>query len=208
MTAPSGDISGNKLAPVTFGIAGLGGLGSHAALALARMGAGRLILVDFDNVDETNLERQAYRCEHIGQAKSAVLADEIARVNPRVRVTAHNVRVTPENAAALFGGCDVVLECFDNPEAKRMLVETLAGAFPDVPIVAASGIAGFGDANLIRTRRVGRRLWIVGDGETEIGPGVRLSAARVMVAAGHQALVAARIVMGEEQDGEDKKCDP
>ena len=187
-----------RLAAATVGVAGCGGLGSNAALALARMGIGGLVLADFDIVEPTNLNRQAYFAEDIGKPKVDALAGLLARVNPCVRVSCHNVRLDENTVPAIFAGCDVILECLDAAEAKRMFVETVLSGIRDVPLVAASGLAGLGDANLITTRRAMGRLWMVGDGESGVMPGTGLAAPRVLVAAGHQALCAARLIVGAE----------
>lgn len=187
-----------KLSAATVGIAGCGGLGSHAALALARMGVGCLVLADFDIVEPTNLNRQAYFAEDVGRPKVDALADLLGRVNPCVTVSAANLRLDQENSARFFANCDVILECLDQAEAKGMLVEAILSGLKDVPLVAASGLAGLGDANRIATRKIMNRLWLIGDGESGVGPGVGLAAARVLVAAGHQALCAARLIVGDD----------
>ena len=78
-----------------------------------------------------------------------------------------------------------------------MLVETALLRLPDAAVIAASGLAGSGDANAIRTRRVNPRFWVVGDETSAAQPGVGLMAPRVMVAAGHQALAVMRLLLGE-----------
>ena len=72
----------DKLKNSTVGIAGLGGLGSNVAMALARSGIGRLIIVDFDEVEESNLNRQAYDMEQVGQRKTEALMYNIEKANP------------------------------------------------------------------------------------------------------------------------------
>lgn len=181
------------------GVAGAGGLGSNAALALARIGVGRLILADFDVIEPSNLNRQAYRVEQIGQRKALALAEEIARTNPLVRVEAHPVRLTAQNIPGLFAGCSIVLECLDRPEQKQMLVETVLLTLPQTTVVAASGLAGTGDGNLVVARRAGGRLWMIGDGEAAARPGCGLMAPRVLIAAGQQANTTVRLLLGEIQ---------
>lgn len=179
------------------GIAGAGGLGSNAAHALTRIGVGEIVFADFDVVEPSNLNRQAYRLEQIGMRKVDALAADLAAVNPLVHLHPHPVRLTPDNIPSLFAGCAVVLECFDRPDQKAMLVETLLACMPEVVVVAASGLAGTCDGNLVQARRVGSRLWMVGDGVTEAGQGMGLMAPRVLVAAGQQANLAVRILLGE-----------
>jgi len=184
------------------GIAGLGGLGSAIAIALARLGAGRLILADFDVVEPSNLNRQQYFVDQIGMLKTEALSENLKRVNPYVVVETHAVRLTPENVGAIFGAVDVLIEAFDTPEAKTMLVESFSSARPNTPIVMATGLAGFESSNTIRTRRLAANLVVVGDLETAARPGVGLMAPRVGVAAHHQANAALRILMGKNAEGD------
>lgn len=187
-----------RLLASAVGLAGCGGLGSNAALALARMGVGRLVLVDFDIVEPTNLNRQAFFAADIGRPKAEALRGLVRNVNPLIECEAHSLTIDPGNAAGLFAGCHVVLECLDKPSAKRMLVETLLSESPSVPVVAASGLAGLGGGNAITTRRTLPNLWMVGDGESEVAGGMGLAAPRVAIAAGQQALCAVRILLGME----------
>ena len=179
------------------GIAGAGGLGSNVAHALARIGVGHLVIADFDVVEPSNLNRQAYRIDQIGLRKATALADDLARINPNVTVVAHTVRLVPGNIPELFAGCAVVAECFDRPEEKQMLVETVLSHMPEARVVAASGLAGTGDGNCIRVRRVSARLWLVGDGESAATFGRGLMAPRVFIAAGQQANTVVRILLDE-----------
>lgn len=185
-----------------IGIAGLGGLGSQAAIALARIGVGELVLADFDVVEPSNLNRQQYFVEQLGLPKVAALTDTLRRVNPYVGVSPHEVRLVPENIPEIFRGCRVLLECFDRADQKAMLVETALARLPDTWVVAASGLAGCAPADDIRTHRVGSRLFVVGDLEAEARPGVGLMAPRVGVAAHAQANLALRLLLGEEGKAE------
>ena len=71
-----------KLDRAAVGVAGLGGLGSHIAVSLARLGVGRLVLVDFDVVDVTNLNRQHYTMKDIGIPKTLALLEQLEAINP------------------------------------------------------------------------------------------------------------------------------
>ena len=187
-----------RLAAATVGVAGCGGLGSHAALSLARMGVGHLVLADFDVVEPTNLNRQAYFADDIGKPKVAALAALIARVNPVAKVSTHAVKLAPGDIGNIFSGSAILLECLDGADQKSMLVETALAKLPETVVVAASGLAGLASGNLITVRRVMARLWLVGDGDSGLAPGVGLAAPRVEIAAAHQALCAARIILGLE----------
>ncbi len=186
-----------RLKQATVGIAGLGGLGSPIAVALARSGVGRLILADFDVVEPSNLNRQQYFIDQLGLPKAEALKDTLARINPYVTIEAHVLRLAPANIPSLFGAVDVLVEAFDAAEQKAMLVETFLSQCPGKPLVAGSGMAGFGPANSIVTRQVASNLYLVGDGETAAAPGTGLMAPRVGVAAHHQANAVLRLLLGE-----------
>lgn len=189
-----------KLKRATVGIAGLGGLGSSVAISLARVGVGTLVLADFDVVEPSNLNRQQYFVDQIGMLKTDALAATLARVNPRVAVDTHPVEVTPDNLPALFRTSNVIVEAFDREEAKAMLVETVLKTFPAVPVVAASGMAGHASANMVRTQKLGDRLYLCGDRVTACESGVGLMSPRVGVAAHHQANAVLRLLLGETGD--------
>lgn len=180
------------------GIAGLGGLGSAVAIALARIGVGRLILADFDVVEPSNLNRQQYFVEDLGSPKTEAMTANLARVNPYVKITSHTVRLTPENTPTIFAEVDVLVEAFDTPDGKAMLVESFSGAYPDRPIVVATGLAGYAPSNTIVTRRMGKSLIVVGDLVTAAQPGTGLMAPRVGVAAHHQANAVLQLLLGED----------
>ncbi len=180
------------------GIAGLGGLGSHIAIMLARTGVGKLVCVDFDEVEPSNLNRQSYFVRDLGTPKAEALTKQIQEINPFIQVESHAVRVTAQNAAALFSGCDVVCEAFDRPRQKAMLVNTILDQLPGVKVIASSGMAGYDSSNQIETRRVMKNLYICGDlvSEAQIGNG--LMAPRVEICAGHQANMVLRLLLGIE----------
>lgn len=184
------------------GIAGLGGLGSTVAGALARIGVGKLILADFDVVEPSNLNRQQYFVDQIGMAKAEALRENLARINPYVAVEAHQVRLDAANLAGIFAGVDVMVEAFDTALAKAMIAESFPAAYPDTPLVLAMGLAGHASSNAIRTRRLGRSVYVVGDLLSAAQPGVGLMAPRVGVAAHHQANAVLRLLMGESMDEE------
>ncbi len=189
----------SRLKQGTVGIAGVGGLGSAVAVALARIGVGRLVIADFDVVEPSNLNRQQYFIDQIGRYKVDALAENLKRINPYVTVDAHCLQVSPANIRSLFSGCRVVIEAFDRADMKAMLVNSILEMMPHCTVVAASGLAGYGPNNTIATRRVSRRLYLVGDGTSEAAPGNGLMAPRVGIAACHQANQAVRILLGEEE---------
>ena len=126
-------------------IAGLGGLGSNVAYALARIGVGHLHLIDFDVVDITNLNRQQYFME-----------------------------------------------------AKAMLVNGILEHFPEKKLVSATGMAGYGSSNTIRTQKLMKNFYLCGDRETAPTYGNGLMAPRVAICAAHEANMITRLILGEE----------
>ena len=187
-----------KLKNARIAIAGLGGLGSNIAVMLARTGVGHLHLVDFDIVEPSNLNRQQYRIAHLGMPKAEALKEEIAEINPFVEVKAENIKITAQNAAKLFHDADIVCEAFDVPEAKAMLVNTMLVEFPEKPIVAASGMAGYESSNSIKTKKVMENFYLCGDEENAAEIGKGLMAPRVSICAGHQANMILRLIIGED----------
>lgn len=188
-----------KIRNSVVGIAGLGGLGSTVALALARVGVGTLVLADFDVVEPSNLNRQQYFTHQIGIPKVEALRETLYKTNPYVNVITHLVRVERDNVENIFQEAEVIVEAFDRAEEKAMLINAVSEKMPDKYIVAASGVAGFGDSNEIQTVRFSSRIFIVGDQKTEARPGTGLMAPRVGIAAHHQANLVLRILLGEEK---------
>ncbi|MDA8164654.1 MAG: sulfur carrier protein ThiS adenylyltransferase ThiF [Desulfobacteraceae bacterium] len=184
-----------RLKAAVVGIMGLGGLGSAVAVALARIGVGRLLLVDCDVVEPTNLNRQQYFLDQIGLPKTEALQANLARINPYVQVETWQERLTGERIAQLFAGVDVLAECFDDPVTKAVALRTALTCLQGVGFVCASGMAGCGDNNAIVTRRLYPGVFLVGDDESEAKPGQGLMAPRVGIAAHHQANQVVRLLL-------------
>jgi len=178
----------------SVGIAGLGGLGSNAALLLARAGIGRVVLADYDIVELGNLNRQNYWLEHIGRPKSEALPEIIRRIQPYITIESHNVRLHEKNIPEIFRTCDVVVEAFDDPAAKQMIIETILSEMAPTWVVAASGIAGYGRYESLAVHRFERCI-LCGDGVSEVKEGVPLLAPRVCIVAATQADAVIEILM-------------
>ena len=186
-----------RFSSATVAICGLGGLGSNIAIALARTGVGKLVLIDFDRVDITNLHRQQYKANQIGLYKAEALAENLLEIAPYTEITAVTAMITEENFADLLKEADVVCEAFDNAEAKAMLVNGVLEQLPDCYLVAASGMAGMDTPNTIRTRKVMKRFYLCGDETNDVADTIGLVAPRVMLCAAHQAHTVLRILAGE-----------
>ncbi len=182
------------LRSATVGIAGAGGLGSNIAIALARAGAGSLILADFDRIEPSNLNRQQYTVKQIGLRKVKALRANLKLIAPFTRCKAHDIKVKPSNVDRLFGAADLLIEAFDKAEEKGMLINSWLQLHPDKPVIAASGLAGYGGNSRLHTRRMGN-LYICGDGESQCPPGISPMAPRVAIVANMQANLAVELLM-------------
>ncbi len=187
-----------RMKRATVGIAGLGGLGSAVAMALCRMGIGKMILADFDLVEPSNLNRQQYFIEHIGMAKTDAMGQILLSVNPYSQIVTHNVLLEKGNIHKTFREADVVLECLDMAETKAMFIQTILEFLPDTYVIGASGLAGYGNSNSIQTQKLGDRLFMVGDFVTAAKQGRGLMAPRVGIAAHHQANLVVSLLTDSE----------
>ncbi|HOO05086.1 MAG TPA: sulfur carrier protein ThiS adenylyltransferase ThiF [Ruminococcus sp.] len=186
-----------KLSEAAVAVCGLGGLGSNIAVSLARAGVGELLLIDFDTVDISNLNRQQYFPEQLGLPKTEALSETLRKIAPYCNIRSAQVKLNEENAPELLADVPFICEAFDRADQKEMLVGCILEKMPEKYLVAASGMAGIGSANTIRTRRITDRLYICGDGESDSAAGLGLVSARVMVCAAHQANMIIRLIAGE-----------
>lgn len=186
-----------KVKKAKVAIAGLGGLGSNIAMMLARTGVGHLHLIDFDTVDLTNLNRQQYSIRHIGRFKTEALKEQLLEICPFLDICIDTIYVTKDNALDLFQDDDIVCEAFDNAECKAMLTEQLLLKSKKTALIAASGMAGYGNSNDIKSRKIRENFYICGDEVTGAKQGMGLMAPRVTLCAAHQAnLVLDLIIKG------------
>lgn len=186
-----------KISSATVAICGLGGLGSNIAIALARLGIGKLILIDFDKVDITNLHRQQYKVTQIGMYKTEAIRENLMEINPYLETKINTICVNEHNFKELLSACDIICEAFDNAECKAMLVNLVLEEMPDKYIVAASGMAGMGKSNSIHTRRISRNFYLCGDEISDVSEKIGLVSTRVMLCAAHQAHTVLRIIAEE-----------
>ena len=178
------------------GVAGLGGLGSNVLGHLVRAGIRRFVAADFDVVSESNLNRQFFFTDQIGRKKTDALAENLRRIDPDAELDFRDLRLTAENTPEVFAGCDIVVEAFDKADAKTMLIGALAES--GIPVVAASGLAGFGKSNDIRLRKVGKHLYLVGDLVSGISSELAPASPRVGIAAAMEANTVVALLLGIE----------
>ncbi len=153
-----------RLEAARVGIAGAGGLGSNAAMMLARCGVGCLILIDVYRVEASNLNRQHYFPEHLGMAKVDALAMQLRALNPDIRVDARKLWLDQGNAPALLQEADLWIEAMDDAQTKALFASLALAAGKTV--ICGSGMGGFG-GYAMRRRRVGGMI-VVGDMKTDI----------------------------------------
>jgi sulfur carrier protein ThiS adenylyltransferase len=180
-----GDTNLKKLQSVSVGIAGCGGLGSNCANYLIRTGIKKLLVVDFDRVELSNLNRQFYFQKQLGHNKVDALKSNLLDINPDAQITALCQKLTPKNTPAVFSSCEIIVEAFDKAEQKKMLTETLLPL--KKLIICASGLAGYGGSDRIKTRKIKDNLIIIGDLTSEVHAALAPLAPRVNVAAAKQA---------------------
>ena len=197
LTERNGQKLQDRFSRGTVAVCGLGGLGSNIAISLARTGIGKLIIIDFDRVDITNLNRQQYKVGQIGRYKTDALEENLKEIAPYVEIQSHTVRIDQSNALDLLRDASIICEAFDNPECKSMLTDIVLEKMPDKFLVAASGMAGMGNPNSIKTRKITDKFYLCGDGVSDISDGIGLVAPRVAICAAHQAHTVLRILAKE-----------
>lgn len=177
-------------------IIGCGGLGSNVAAMLLRCGVRTLTLIDFDRVEESNLNRQLFFRDQLGKVKVGALAETLRRIEPGATLRLVHECVTADTLMHAVGKADVVIEAVDRAETKAMIANRLLEEAPATPLVSASGLAGIDSANTIVTECIADNFYLIGDMESDVTAGHPLLASRVMVAAAHQAHAAIRILLG------------
>lgn len=186
-----------RFSSATVAVCGLGGLGSNVSIMLARAGVGKLILVDFDKVDLSNLHRQQYKPSQIGEYKTDALSVNLKEIAPYIELEIHTLRLNEENTVSILKESDIVCEAFDDPTAKAELANVVLEFMSDKYLVAASGMAGIGDANDVVTRKISDKFYLCGDGVSDSKKGLPLFSSRVALCAAHQAHLILRILSGE-----------
>ena len=196
LAARHGEHVQRTLQQACVAIAGAGGLGSNVAIFLARAGVGSLIIADHDQVELSNIQRQQYFIDQIGQPKVHALGATLQRINPALELKLHLTRVDGGNAPDLFSAASILVEAFDLASAKAELAQSWMQHFPQRPLVSGSGMAGFAPANSISTRHPFANLYLCGDGSSAVESVGSLCASRVGIAASHQAHAVVRLLLG------------
>ena len=123
-------------------VAGLGGVGSWCAEALARCGVGALTLIDMDHIAESNVNRQLHALTAtLGQSKVQAMTDRVVGINPACRVVVVDDFVDPDNVTVIFpADVDVIIDCTDQMSAKLAMI--LEARRRQVPVVVCGGAGG------------------------------------------------------------------
>lgn len=182
-----------KIQQVTVGIAGAGGLGSNCAVNLVRCGFVNFVIVDFDVIEYSNLNRQFYFYNQVGKPKVETLQANLLNINPNLQLEILQQRIEETNIASIFENCHIIVEAFDQSKYKKMIVEQYIQS--DKFIVSASGIAGWSNSDDIRTHKIKENLYVVGDLTSEAGQDLPPCAPRVSIAAAKQANLVLQYVL-------------
>ena len=117
-----GDAALTQFQQATVVVAGLGGVGSWAAEALARSAIGHLVLIDFDHIAESNTNRQLHALDgEYGKAKVDAMAQRITQINPHIQLTCHDAFLEPDSLEALIPREAIVLDATDSVQVKIAL---------------------------------------------------------------------------------------
>ncbi|WAW14931.1 sulfur carrier protein ThiS adenylyltransferase ThiF [Peptostreptococcus equinus] len=184
-----------KLKNTKVCILGLGGLGSNISLFLVRSGVGNLSLIDFDSVEASNLNRQAYFIKHIGMKKTDAIKELIENINPFINVQYKNIYVDEDNILDIISDYDYIIEAFDNATIKALVINKIIENYPEKIIISSSGMAGIEDSNNIKTQKRLKNLYICGDQYSDFEEYSGMMAPRVNICAGHQANMFLRLVL-------------
>jgi len=184
-----------RLNRFTVGIAGAGGLGSNIAMHLTRVGIGKLIVADYDVVQESNLNRQFYFRHQLGHKKVDALKANLLAINPELHIEVYDTKLDAQGIAKIYSNVDVMVEAFDKAEMKEVIAEVFQSEYPNIPLVMGNGMAGWGKSNDMRVRQFGN-LYICGDGVSEIADDLPPLSPRVGICAAMQANVVLEILLG------------
>jgi molybdopterin/thiamine biosynthesis adenylyltransferase len=125
-------------------VAGVGGLGCAAAVALTTAGVGELIICDGDTVERSNLNRQfLYSMDDLTKPKAPLAAKRLRALNPDVRVTPIMAEIDRSSAPGLIEGVDLLLDCLDNPETRVALNRAMIGMGVPMVYAAVSEFTGY-----------------------------------------------------------------
>ena len=163
LTPALGEEGQRRLLAARVAVLGTGGLGSPVLTYLAAAGVGQLTVIDDDDIELSNLNRQVlHDTPSIGTPKVDSAARRLAGLNPDVRLTVHRVRLTGENADDLLGGHHLVVDCADNFPTRYVIADSCERL--GIPHVWAALLHTQGQLSVFTRRRPAAR-----DAETGVG---------------------------------------
>jgi len=187
----------NHLNKFKVGIAGAGGLGSNCAVSLARTGVGTLVIADFDKIELSNISRQFYFIDQVGMMKTVALKENLKRIRPEINVVTHQTVLSEKNITSVFRECQVIVEAFDRSDMKQMFIETVQKELAGIPLIVGSGLAGWGNTEALKFRKIDETLYICGDEMSEATDDYPPLAPRVCIVANMQANAVIEILMSK-----------
>lgn len=176
-----------------IGIGGAGGLGSNTAMMLVRSGFKHFEIVDQDVIDASNLNRQQYYLDEIGQDKVTVTRNRLLAINPGLEITIHKTQWTPANGQAYFAHCHFIIEAFDAAQWKYQFVDYYHTRVP--VMVSGVGMAGLLEKKPLCIKKVGN-VYFVGDLNTDSALGHPPMAPRVTACAAMMAEIVLDLTLG------------
>ena len=180
-----------------MGVCGLGGLGGFVVESLARMGVGRLILVDGDVFEENNLNRQAFCLEaHLGRPKAEVAAERAAAINSSLLLEAHNRFVGADDVPEVFDHADLVVDALDTVSSRLALEEGCARL--GIPLVHGAIAGDSGQVMTILPGDPGLKALYAGGGDRGVETLEGTPPTTPALVASLQAKEAVKIVCGGE----------
>jgi len=174
----------NSIQSLKVGIAGAGGLGSNVAIILARSGVKHFEILDFDHVELSNLNRQHYFSCDITKDKVTSLNKHLLNINPDIQTTSHTIKWESNNANKFFKECDCIVEAFDHPSSKKLIIEFYQDKCKY--LVSGNGMAGLKRKTPITVQTI-NNIYIVGDNTSDTQKGLPPLAPRVITCAAMMA---------------------
>ncbi|MDC0977625.1 sulfur carrier protein ThiS adenylyltransferase ThiF [bacterium] len=173
---------------IKIGIAGAGGLGSNIANCLVRSGFKNFEILDLDIIETKNLNRQNYFLSEIGHSKVETLKKRLLQINPDCQIITHQIKLTTQNTKEYFQNTAILFEAFDEVASKKLILEEYGNA--DKLIISGCGMAGYNNQPEIKIRKVSKKIYIVGDEQTEVSKSTPPLAPRVITCASLMASIA------------------
>lgn len=182
----------NAIRKAKVGIAGCGGLGSNTAHALVRLGFRNFHLIDYDIVEPSNLNRQFFFYKQLGETKCNALKDNLLQINPNLNIKTSSIKINSSNIHTLFDEYEIVVEGFDKPQYKKILLEELSAS---KKIISASGLGNYWNTDAIVTHELGENLTIIGDLTSDVESGVSPLSPGVFTSSAKQAGAVLKMVL-------------